>query len=44
VFSAFALDARLGLASGADTARLRRSLAGHVLAEAHLMCHYERSR
>ena len=43
VFTAFALDARLGLPPGADKAALQRSLAGHILAEAQLLGRYERS-
>jgi hypothetical protein len=44
VFTAYALDARLGLGPGAAKARVLEALKGHVLAEARLMGRYERTR
>lgn len=43
VFTVYALDTRLGLAEGADKARVLHALQGHVLAEASLTGRYERS-
>ncbi len=42
VFTLYALDARLGLAAGADKATLLAALEGHVLARSVLMGHYRR--
>jgi Raf kinase inhibitor-like YbhB/YbcL family protein len=39
----YALDTRLGLEGGADKAAVRAAMAGHVLAEASLMCRFRRS-
>jgi hypothetical protein len=44
VFTAYALDTRLGFGPGADKARVLEALDGHVLAEARLMGRYERTR
>lgn len=41
-FAVYALDAPLGLESGADKATVLDALSGHVLAEASLMGHYSR--
>lgn len=42
VFTLYALDARSGLAAGADKATLLAALEGHVLARSVLMGHYRR--
>jgi Raf kinase inhibitor-like YbhB/YbcL family protein len=39
----YALDTHLGLEAGADKAAVRAAMAGHVLAEAGLMCRFRRS-
>lgn len=41
-FRVYALDAQLGLPSGADRATLERAMEGHVLAEAAVMGRYVR--
>jgi Raf kinase inhibitor-like YbhB/YbcL family protein len=43
VFAAYALDTRLGLPAGAEKARLREAMEGHVLAEARLTGRYARA-
>ena len=42
VFTAYALDTRLGLAAGADKATLLAAMEGHVLATATLLGRYSR--
>jgi len=42
VFTAYALDTRLGLRAGADKAQVLAALKDHVLGEARLMGRYER--
>jgi Raf kinase inhibitor-like YbhB/YbcL family protein len=43
VLHAWALDATLGLAPGADRAAVEAAMAGHVLGQAELMGRYERA-